>query len=110
MKARAAVLGALACLALPAPASADLVEFSGRTGKQSGKAWFPEAGFKGYHLSLTVNGAVRGCRGSGRHRRRTRASATRPIRASSARATGATSSTCAIATATPTVTGPTRAC
>ena len=60
MKAWVGVLCVLACLALPASAGADLLEFTGRTGKQSGKAWFPEAGLKAYRLSVSVNGAVQG--------------------------------------------------
>jgi hypothetical protein len=63
MRASAGLLCALVCLLLPASAGADLLEFTGSTGKQSGKAWFPDAGLKGYHLSVTVNGAVQGCRG-----------------------------------------------
>ena len=69
MRVWAGVACAVACVALPASASADLLEFTGGTGKQSGTAWFPNAGLRAYNLSVTVNGAVQGCRGDGPSRR-----------------------------------------
>jgi hypothetical protein len=61
----AALLALVACLALPATAGADVLQFSGRSGTQKGVFIVPGEGYGAYRIGMTIEGAVYG-RGGGR--------------------------------------------